>query len=227
MPEKKIPLAKRTAKYYNSEVNVKLRKLVTSENINEFADSLGISHEAVRQWTGGYTRPNIEKLVGISRFFSVSVGWLLGAEKDSTTDISLRDIGKRIGLSQKAIERLVMIQEPLPEPFTDSRALNKIHSIERSEVRILSEMIDNSLFFLSLEHLVHAEIAIEKLENKSGLYPSNTFHHNKGDNSVTLSGKDSIDFFKLSAVQNFGRLVDNYIDRLISDRETAMSKSEV
>ena len=44
---------------------------------------LGVSRQAIYKWESDAALPEIEKLVTLSRRFSVSVGWLLGEETDT------------------------------------------------------------------------------------------------------------------------------------------------
>jgi len=44
---------------------------------------LGVSRQAIYKWESDAALPEIEKLVTLSRRFSVSVGWLLGEETDA------------------------------------------------------------------------------------------------------------------------------------------------
>ena len=44
---------------------------------------LGVSRQAIYKWESDAALPEIEKLVTLSRQFSVSVGWLLGEETDA------------------------------------------------------------------------------------------------------------------------------------------------
>lgn len=44
-------------------------------------EKLGVSRQAVSKWEADAVIPEIDKLIGLSRLFDVSVGWLLGVEK--------------------------------------------------------------------------------------------------------------------------------------------------
>jgi len=75
-------------------------------------EQLGVSRQAIYKWESDATLPEIEKLVTLSRVFSVSVGWLLGEEDDP----------ERVELTA---EQLRMVEEivgryldarPAPEP---------------------------------------------------------------------------------------------------------------
>ena len=44
-------------------------------------DKLGVSRQAIYKWESDASLPEVEKLVALSRIFSVPVGWLLGEEE--------------------------------------------------------------------------------------------------------------------------------------------------
>jgi len=46
-------------------------------------EKLGVSRQSIYKWESDTSLPEVEKLVALSRLFSVSVGWLLGVEEDS------------------------------------------------------------------------------------------------------------------------------------------------
>ena len=79
---------KREAKFADFVLNARLRNLVKKIDINTFAVAVGVSVEAVRQWTGGYSRPDMEKIVAVARFFGVTTDYLLGASDNETVSYS-------------------------------------------------------------------------------------------------------------------------------------------
>ena len=46
-------------------------------------EKLGVSRQSIYKWESDTSLPEIEKLISLSRLFSVSVGWLLGVEENS------------------------------------------------------------------------------------------------------------------------------------------------
>ena len=46
-------------------------------------EKLGVSRQSIYKWESDTSLPEIEKLISLSRLFSVSVGWLLGVEEVS------------------------------------------------------------------------------------------------------------------------------------------------
>ena len=45
-------------------------------------EALGVSRQSIYKWESDASLPEIDKLIALSRLFGVSVGWLLGVEKD-------------------------------------------------------------------------------------------------------------------------------------------------
>ena len=82
----------RTAQFYNSILNKKLRELLHESNKAAFAAEMGVSVEAVRQWTGGYSRPDIEKIPLIAEYFNVSCDYILRGVETINLD-SFKDFG--------------------------------------------------------------------------------------------------------------------------------------
>ena len=46
-------------------------------------EKLGVSRQSIYKWESDTSLPEIEKLISLSRLFSVSIGWLLGGEENS------------------------------------------------------------------------------------------------------------------------------------------------
>ena len=106
---KKEPAKNRkTAKWYNSPLNSRIRDLLKDNNIkpDDFATVLGVSAEAVRLWCAGYARPDIDKLLFIANYFKVSVNYLLGQTDSQSTEADIQAIGDYTGLNDGAIHVL-------------------------------------------------------------------------------------------------------------------------
>ena len=99
---------RKTAKWYNSPLNSRIRDLLKYNNIkpDDFANALGVSAEAVRLWCAGYARPDIDKLLFIAYYFKVSVNYLLGQTDSQSTDADIQAIGDYTGLNDSAIHVL-------------------------------------------------------------------------------------------------------------------------
>lgn len=72
---------------------------------------LGVSRQAIYKWESDAALPEIEKLVTLSRRFSVSVGWLLGEETDAPegadADTPADDEGELTEAQLRMVEELV------------------------------------------------------------------------------------------------------------------------
>lgn len=73
-------------------------------------EKVGVSRQAISKWESDGAVPEIDKLISLSRLFSVSVGWLLGVEEntppqsDELTETQL-----------KMVEEIVRRYQPQPE----------------------------------------------------------------------------------------------------------------
>lgn len=77
-----------------------------------FGEKMGVSRQAISKWEADGAVPEIDKLIAMSRLFSVSVGWLLGVE-DAQPE------SQEEGLSEKQLklieELLKKYQQPQPQ----------------------------------------------------------------------------------------------------------------
>ena len=69
-------------------------------------EKLGVSRQAIYKWESDATLPEIEKLVTLSRIFSVPVGWLLGVEEDASPRKEAWD-GELTEAQRKMVEEIV------------------------------------------------------------------------------------------------------------------------
>lgn len=76
---------------------------ISQENLGE---RLGVSRQAISKWESDGAIPEIDKLIGLSKLFGVSVGWLLGTESDVERDE--QEPEQREGLSD---EQLNMVEQ--------------------------------------------------------------------------------------------------------------------
>ncbi len=81
-------------------------------------EALGVSRQAIYKWESDQALPEIEKLIALSRLFTVSVGWLLGVEDAPTADVSAETNQTNDGFSEtqlKMIEELLKRYTQTPE----------------------------------------------------------------------------------------------------------------
>lgn len=76
---------------------------------------LGVSRQAIYKWESDATLPEIEKLVNLSREFSVSIDWLLGEgdEAKELTPEQLRMVEEIVGryLAAQPAEKTIILRE--------------------------------------------------------------------------------------------------------------------
>lgn len=78
-------------------------------------EQMGVSRQAIYKWESDAGLPEIEKLVALSKLFSVSVGWLLGVEEDAepqpTDDTSMNQ--EQLDMVEEIVRRYI---EAKPKP---------------------------------------------------------------------------------------------------------------
>lgn len=86
-------------------------------------EQLGVSRQAIYKWESDATLPEIDKLITLSRIFSVSVGWLLGVEENAPPQ-QREDSGElteeQLGMVQEIVDRYLSSQ-PQPAPSKKHR----------------------------------------------------------------------------------------------------------
>lgn len=91
-------------------------------------EQLGVSRQAIYKWESDATLPEIEKLVALSRIFSVSVGWLLGVE-DAPPEGSAPESGELTETQLQMVKEIVdgyLAARPEPEPTPKRRRWPKV-----------------------------------------------------------------------------------------------------
>ena len=103
-------------------------------------EQLGVSRQAIYKWESDATLPEIEKLIALSRNFSVSVGWLLGEEEEPSASKELSE------------EQLLMVQE-IVDRYLAARAEHETDStawwpkpespeLSREQLRLVTAVAD-------------------------------------------------------------------------------------
>ena len=64
-------------------------------------EQLGVSRQAIYKWESDASLPEVEKLIALSRLFSVTVGWLLGVEEEP----------RPVGEEELTPQQLAMVRE--------------------------------------------------------------------------------------------------------------------
>lgn len=80
-------------------------------------ERLGVSRQAIYKWESDASLPEIDKLIALSKIFSVSVGWLLGVEEDVTPQ--REDAGELTEAQLQMVQEIVdryLAARPAPAP---------------------------------------------------------------------------------------------------------------
>lgn len=78
-------------------------------------EKLEVSRQAVSKWEADGAVPDVDKLIAMSRLFSVSVGWLLGVEE--TQESAREPAADTLTEAQlKLVEQIIRSYAPQPEP---------------------------------------------------------------------------------------------------------------
>jgi len=104
-PPKEKPFA-------NHKFRDRFKEYYGTANVEHLTKELGgITESTFRQWLNGYTLPTAEKLIALSKYFNISIDYLLGIEDEPTRDIDIRSICKKTGMSQYSIETLIKCKD--------------------------------------------------------------------------------------------------------------------
>lgn len=91
---------------YNDIFPTRLRQLIEEKptTITAVARELGISRQAVSQYTMGIGQPNADKLLQIAEYFDVSCDWLVGRQGGAKSlDMDLAGVCKFLNMSEESV----------------------------------------------------------------------------------------------------------------------------
>lgn len=97
------------------DISKRIRELRQEKEITvtELASAMGKSEGAVRMWETGKSKPDIDTIINLTKFFNVSSDFLLGIS--DTRKAENEKIIQEIGLSEYAIEQLKNFNTPSHE----------------------------------------------------------------------------------------------------------------
>ena len=100
-------------KGYDNVFAQRLRTLMKERGVTQdiLAEKAGCSRQAVSQYMDGSSAPNVDKLLSIAEYFSVSTDYLLGLSGTPTNDKDLQFVCDYLGLTEKTVELLRASQQ--------------------------------------------------------------------------------------------------------------------
>ena len=171
--------------YYNCQFATVLRELLKKKefNQNKIASQLKITRQSISIYANGDSLPDINKLKQIITFFKengydYSSDYWLGFTSEPSTDIKVKAINKKYGLSDKALKNLEAMQQHKYLGDTIIDTTNKL--LEQDFYKNLDGSAIISLIDSFLE------------ENGNGIALT---MNRKNGSSTTISGKDVINAF--------------------------------
>ena len=186
---------KASSQFHDNIINTKIRDLLYTNNMKaedlvaKFKENnIIITKEAVRLWTGGYARPDIDKLLIIAKIFDCSMDYLFGITEYPTSNEDIKAIINYTGLSEEAVIILNVINTkkntPVDIPFQSEpqlyddliKAINLL--IEKESENKILENIARYLWYEYKDISDKQNIYVK--ENKRGImYPIKNSDINK------------------------------------------------
>ncbi len=202
---------KRESKFYDAFPNCRIRERIEkglklsykeAAAVLNKAGITGVSHEAVRQWCGGYSRPDMGKLIDIAAALGCSINYLFGV--DEYPDMEISDISRKTGLSEDTIKT--------------------IETYSPREVSLLNDLVTDGRFRLALscwEDAVFAALCTPA-PIKTNDRPTATpiVVHAMEPGYYTVAGKVASEFFLQMATENIKSIIkEKTSDIVISQKE--------
>lgn len=187
---------------YNEPFACRLRALLEENNISqsELAAEIGVTRQAISNYTLGNTVPNADVLVRLSKKYNVSVDYLLGLAKTPVTDKDINFICEYTGLSFQSVDRL---------HNTRDKEYNK-------EINFI---LDDSVFFTCFSCL--CDDINQYRERYNVLVDTYTKYaeNEKEENAELLEDDllialDNKELYEFRTQRSFQRLLDKYIGDL-------------
>lgn len=209
---------KRTAKFYDFVLNQRIRELTENEDTAGFAKAIGVSAEAVRQWTAGYSRPDVEKIILIADYFRISTDYLFGRTEEKTLDMEKIAACRYTGLSESTIDLLRQSHDsdfPASEVVNgicESRSYSVFSNYCRKKLLLLGYFLDETLLVPEDE-----ENAIKEFEIQ--LAP-NGFDYN-----LTIPTSDAECYYRYEATKAMESIIEEIFDRpLLCERALSLAR---
>lgn len=84
-------------------------------------ERLGVSRQAIYKWESDSSLPEIEKLIALSKIFSVPVGWLLGVEEAASAPSDGKLTEEQLAMVQEIVDRYLAAQKEWAPPAPKRR----------------------------------------------------------------------------------------------------------
>ena len=87
------------------QLNERLKELRNQHNIsqNALAKQMELTRATINAWEMGISYPNAQSLIMLSKYFNVSVDYILGLEDKEMLDISMLDNNEKRMISEMVI----------------------------------------------------------------------------------------------------------------------------
>jgi transcriptional regulator with XRE-family HTH domain len=207
---------KRSADFYDNALNKNIRELLKESNTTsvKLAQHLGVTGEAVRWWSGGYSRPDIDKIVAIASFFNVSTDYLLGItnyRNKKTEEMTVSETG----LSEVAAKKI----KRMGVAGVDYNGSVSMDIFRAKELHILNSLIEHKDFnrLISQIELYKRFIQTKSQNPNDELTPDDIC---KATDIIIRNGQQVVDSAiaaeacLLRATRHFQRIVEEIADEL-------------
>ena len=118
-------------------------------------EKLGVSRQSIYKWESDSSLPDVDKLIALSRLFSVSVGWLLGVEEDTPSPTAAQQESYNTEERQRQMMEEVLRRYQAAQP--------KVHKSSREKWAILLLCL---LCGIMLSVILSIDKTLDKLDNK-------------------------------------------------------------
>lgn len=142
---KKIP-SKSSGTYYPSRFATTLRDFLEMKefNQNKLSEKLGVTRQTISLYANGNSLPDIKTLKKIVAYFKengydYSCDYWLGLIDDPTTNVEVKEINKKYGLSEKALETLEFLNN---QKNNFNKSLESIHEKPYTYIETINNLIE-------------------------------------------------------------------------------------
>lgn len=118
-------------------------------------EKLGVSRQSIYKWESDASLPDVDKLIALSRLFSVSVGWLLGVEEDAPSPTAAQQESDDTDERQRQMMEEVLRRYQAAQP--------KVHKSSREKWAILLLCL---LCGIMLSVILSIDKTLDKLDSK-------------------------------------------------------------